>query len=113
MKNKNVTGLLHSVGGILLLAFITLMTFQLSAQTPIGIFDSHEDVGNPRLKGSAVYNPEDQTYTVSSAGKNMWATDDQFHFLWKEDQRRFYNKGYRTVCRKRNGPSQEDRDHRA
>ena len=51
---------------------------------PIGIFDHHQDVGSPKLKGSAVYDKENQTYTVSGAGKNMWFNDDQFHFLWKK-----------------------------
>ena len=51
---------------------------------PVGIFEHHQDVGNPKLKGSVVYDKENQTYTVSGAGKNMWATEDQFHFLWKK-----------------------------
>ncbi len=63
--------------------FTTLLTVALG-QNPIGIFDNHDDVGNPKLKGSAVYNAENQTYTVSSAGKNMWFAEDQFHFLWKK-----------------------------
>lgn len=63
--------------------FTTLLTVALG-QNPIGIFDNHDDVGNPKIKGSAVYNAENQTYTVSSAGKNMWFAEDQFHFLWKK-----------------------------
>jgi len=60
-------------------------SYSLSAQMqPIGIFDHHEDIGNPKLKGSAVYNKEDQTYTLSSAGKNMWTNADQFQFAWKK-----------------------------
>lgn len=51
---------------------------------PIGIFEHHQDVGDPRIKGSVVYNKEDQTYTMSGAGANMWAKADQFHFLWKK-----------------------------
>jgi len=51
---------------------------------PIGVFDHHEDVGNPKLKGSGIYNKNDQTYTLSSAGKNMWTNADQFHFAWKK-----------------------------
>jgi TolB protein len=51
---------------------------------PVGIFDHHQDVGNPKLKGSVVYNEKDQTYTMSGAGVNMWAGIDQFHFLWKK-----------------------------
>src|SRR5690349_3641389 len=50
---------------------------------PVGAFEHHQDVGDPKLKGSVKYNPDDQTYTVSGAGANMWATADQFHFLWK------------------------------
>lgn len=51
---------------------------------PIGIFTHHQDVGNPKLRGSATYNPADQTYRVKAAGANMWANNDQFHFLWKQ-----------------------------
>src|SRR3989337_187040 len=51
---------------------------------PVGIFDHHQDVGDPKLKGSVVYDKENQTYTLSGAGKNMWATADQFHFAWKK-----------------------------
>ena len=63
--------------------FALLMMFQiraLSAQqlAPVGAFDHHEDVGNPKLKGSVVYGHEEQTYTVSGAGANMWAKADQF-----------------------------------
>lgn len=50
----------------------------------IGLFDNHEDVGNPKIKGSAVYNKEEQTYLLSGAGKNMWTNADQFHFVWKK-----------------------------
>ena len=49
-----------------------------------GMFDGNEDVGNPVKKGTATYNPETQEYTMSCGGKNMWANDDQFRFLWKK-----------------------------
>ena len=51
---------------------------------PVGLFEHHEDIGNPKIKGSIVYNKEDQTYLLSGAGKNMWANADQFHFAWKK-----------------------------
>jgi Tol biopolymer transport system component len=56
----------------------------LSQMLPVGLFDHHQDVGNPKLKGAAVYNRDDQTYLLSGAGKNMWANADQFHFVWKK-----------------------------
>ncbi len=68
-----------------MLAFIFLCYASgLFAQSPIGIFDDHADIGNPKLKGSATYSKEDQTYSVSAAGKNMWFGEDQFHFLFKK-----------------------------
>lgn len=58
-----------------------LLTQSLS---PIGQFDHHQDVGNPKLAGSAIYDASTQIYTVKGAGQNMWAKADQFHFLWKK-----------------------------
>ena len=64
---------------------ILLTTTPLFAQLePVGIFDHHQDVGNPKLKGSAVFDKESQIYTLSSGGKNMWYTEDQFHYAWKK-----------------------------
>jgi TolB protein len=50
----------------------------------LGVFDHHQDVGTPQLVGSAVYDPTDQTYTLSGAGVNPSATLEQFHFAWKK-----------------------------
>jgi TolB protein len=65
--------------------FCIFLCLSLSfAQQKTGQFDGNEDVGNPKLKGSASYNAETQEYTLACGGKNMWANDDQFHFLWKK-----------------------------
>jgi TolB protein len=61
-----------------------LFSMTLSAQNKLGIFDNHEDIGNPTVKGSASYNPDTQEYTMESQSINMWAKSDQFHFLWKK-----------------------------
>lgn len=53
-------------------------------QKNLGVFDDHGDVGNPLRKGSVIYNPETQEYTMEGAGVNMWTNIDQFHFLWKK-----------------------------
>lgn len=50
---------------------------------PLGLFTSQADVGNPALKGSAVFDPETDSYILSGAGKNMWLGQDEFHFVWK------------------------------
>jgi hypothetical protein len=51
---------------------------------PIGQFDNHEDVGNPAISGSAVFDPADQSYLLSGAGKNIWTNADQFQYVWKK-----------------------------
>jgi hypothetical protein len=66
--------------------FCRLLTLVLSpavlgAQGPVGIFAAHSDVG--RAKGSASYDPQQQTYLVAGSGQNMWDTRDDFHFVWK------------------------------
>lgn len=49
----------------------------------LGEFESQTDVGQPAKRGSANYNPETQSYSVSGAGKNMWFDADEFHFVWR------------------------------
>jgi hypothetical protein len=49
----------------------------------LGAFEGHQDVGAPKIAGTAVYNPLTQEYTLSAAGTNMWAARDEFHFVWK------------------------------
>ena len=65
--------------------FLLTAAFHSSAQqNKVGLFDDHGDVGNPKLPGSVVYDPQLQQYTMQGAGSNMWAAADQFHFLWKK-----------------------------
>ena len=78
---------LHAVPNLWLFTLLMMcQIYALSGQqlAPVGAFDHHEDVGNPKLKGSVVYSQQEQIYTVSGAGANMWAKADQFHFLWKK-----------------------------
>ncbi len=53
-------------------------------ESPIGDFSDHADVGAPKIVGSASYNAAAQEYTLSAAGANMWATRDEFQFVWKQ-----------------------------
>jgi Tol biopolymer transport system component len=70
---------------ILLCSILCLFAFLSNAQqNHPGVFEEHGDVGNPVLKGDAVYNKEDQTYLLSGAGKNIWTRVDQFQFIWKK-----------------------------
>lgn len=70
---------------IILFIFLVMASGLTFGQlAPIGQFDHHQDVGNPSKAGAAMYNANDQTYTISGAGINMWTKIDQFHFLWKK-----------------------------
>jgi hypothetical protein len=47
----------------------------------VGDFETHGDVGSPKIAGSAAYNPLSQEYALSAAGTNMWAARDEFQFV--------------------------------
>src|SRR5216683_804074 len=50
---------------------------------PVGLFENHSDVGNPRHAGAVEYDPERKSYLITGGGKNMWGQEDAFHFVWK------------------------------
>jgi len=52
--------------------------------TPIGIFQGQSDIGAALVPGSASYNPATKTYTIDSAGYNIWYNRDEFRLLWKK-----------------------------
>jgi Tol biopolymer transport system component len=70
---------------ILCFFFQLHLVMSVSAQQKnLGLFQDATDVGDPKLKGSVVYNPQTQEYTMEGAGVNMWTNIDQFHFLYKK-----------------------------
>jgi hypothetical protein len=52
--------------------------------TPIGQFDQQSDVGGALAPGSASYDAAAKTYTINSAGYNIWYQRDEFRYLWKK-----------------------------
>src|SRR5215470_7053296 len=50
----------------------------------IGQFDGQSDVGGALAPGSASYDPGAKTYTINSAGYNIWYQRDEFRYLWKK-----------------------------
>lgn len=70
---------------ILFVAALLFLRFNASAQNTLcGIFEGQSDVGVIEHKGSGVYNKQEQTYTLSGSGANIWAKAYGFHFLWKK-----------------------------
>jgi beta-mannosidase len=52
-------------------------------RSPTGIFDDDADIGDVRHPGKLDFNAEDETYTITGNGSNMWFASDAFHFAWK------------------------------
>ncbi len=59
------------------------LSFEIDAAA-LGDFDGHVDVGNPKRAGSAEFDAIQRGYKVAGGGKNMWFTNDAFHFVWKK-----------------------------
>ncbi len=66
--------------------FALVLSLNMITAQKIGIFDNSQDVGNVKHKGSTIYNPEDQSYTITGSGTNMWGDHDEFQYLWKSIQ---------------------------
>ncbi|MGD9929517.1 MAG: TolB family protein [Mangrovibacterium sp.] len=54
------------------------------SQQPEGIFQFNQDVGLPKLAGSATYDAGSQTYLLSGSGYNIWFERDEFHYLYNK-----------------------------
>jgi TolB protein len=85
--------------------FILTVPSVLNAQTAsskIGDFDSFLDVGKPQITGAAKYDQQNQTYSLTGSGSNIWFKADHFAFLSKkmngdfiiQTQVAFVNKGH-------------------
>jgi len=49
----------------------------------LGQFEGQTDIGSPKSAGLASYDAVNQEYEIAGSGVNMWATRDEFQFLWK------------------------------
>ena len=54
-----------------------------SNKNTLGQFDSQTDVGVVKRPGSCAFDAEQQSYTITGAGANIWGDRDAFHFVWK------------------------------
>jgi Tol biopolymer transport system component len=50
----------------------------------LGVFESQTDVGSVSPPGKLAYDATAHTYTIDSAGANLWVAEDDFHFVWKK-----------------------------
>ena len=50
----------------------------------LGLFDENGDIGNVKFAGSVVFERNQNTYTISGSGTNMWFDNDELHYVWKK-----------------------------
>ena len=46
-------------------------------------FEDQTDIGTVHSPGSYEYDPEQQAFTITGAGMNIWGDHDDFHFVWR------------------------------
>src|SRR5438046_5597723 len=54
------------------------------AAAPVGIFESHGDVGTVIHEGSVEYDAAKHSYTIAGSGQNMWVASYAVQFAWKK-----------------------------
>jgi hypothetical protein len=67
-----------------LLAFFALCISTHAQKQNLGVFDGYTNVGNPKLTGSFLYDPDTQICSISGGGANIWFATDQFFYVWKK-----------------------------
>jgi Tol biopolymer transport system component len=78
------TSIFSALKTVATILFLFALPLSIRAQQkPVGLFEANTDVGNVNRAGSAVYDAATQTYTLTGSGSNMWAGNDEFHFVWK------------------------------
>ncbi|CAN5781199.1 SMP-30/gluconolactonase/LRE family protein [soil metagenome] len=68
----------------LLTACLSLSVFSMAQTNPIGIFQNHTDIGNPKVKGAASFNAADQSYSLKGGGYNIWFNRDEFQYTYSK-----------------------------
>jgi len=65
-------------------ALLGMSVLAQTAETKIGLFESHGDVGMVLHEGSAKHDASKETYTLTGSGENIWSAADAFQFVWKK-----------------------------
>lgn len=55
-----------------------------TANNSLGIFENQSDVGSVTPPGTATFHAATGVYTIRSAGEDLRANVDEFHFVWRK-----------------------------
>jgi Tol biopolymer transport system component len=67
---------------LILLTTLFVISLTTQAQMSFNPFPFSKDIGEPKLKGNTEYNPENQQFTLTGSGYNVWFERDEFHFAY-------------------------------
>ncbi len=62
---------------------LLMITIHAAAQNSIGIFENQFTIGDAR-QGSAVYDAQEQEYTIEGSGNNIWFNHDGFQYVCRQ-----------------------------
>lgn len=68
----------------LLILCFCISQISFAQENAIGIFQNNMDIGNPQKTGSASYDKDTQTYTITGAGYNIWGQRDEHRYLYNK-----------------------------
>lgn len=65
------------------IVLLLLLTIQITfAQSPVGIFENHLDIGKPKNTGEVIFNSAKQDYNLRGGGYNIWFGRDEFQYAF-------------------------------
>jgi TolB protein len=70
--------------GVLLLLFALVPAASVFAQSDLGVFEDHSDIGKPGKAGAAVFVPETGQYLIAGGGYNIWFGRDEAHWAYRK-----------------------------
>jgi TolB protein len=83
LQKNNAHKLKITTSMILIICSVLLLT-GCSTTKKLGIFEGQTDIGQVKIKGSMQFDPNENTYTITASGENIWYDVDAFHFVWKK-----------------------------
>jgi hypothetical protein len=68
----------------LILFYFLIFNIAQAQPKPVGIFQDHIDIGNPKIAGATTYDESTQTYALTGGGYNIWFGRDEFQYAYKK-----------------------------
>ena len=78
MNAQRLAGLLCAAATGLLLSAAPVE----AQSSPVGDFQQHADIGNPKITGAATFDAETQRYSLKASGYNVWFNRDELHYAY-------------------------------